>query len=339
MNQISILAKAGVGEGVARVSPLEDGPEGKARLSWDGFIAGGTWSDYASRLWEYYGERGIDLTAEEVLAALDITHEDIHNKQPLFDKDKNDNCREYDDYMRRLKKTFRKQAISEQAPVIDSLLEPLNKLRKKFSIEDQDAANVEIEELQEKIKSISSFEDYVALKSERSRLEIESERLSHISTMAETAAEREKAMDNHDNLGKKIQRIRDELSVYDIEKNLCGIKIKSLESGTIVTLDQFIAALYDITPEDKALSARWMKALSGTVEEIALDMSTQVDSDVAKVPQIYVGAEAFDTFESHLNIPKLIWDSVDEKISFIRPAFYSEVTIRNHPLLTGENEK
>lgn len=328
-NRVGITAMSG---GISRRSPLEGGAVGEAEQSYKR----DTWGGYASRLVEYWGERGVDLTLQDACDTLLITPEELRNNASVQFRKEGEGL-DYGIYQDILQDKWRKAAEAIYVPLQNDLRSRVDAIEARFKIGDDVDVNAEVEQIELRIDQITHSEEYKLLDSQARELGNERESAFHES-MTANEDEYENAKATHKNIAARHDAILDQLRGLDRSIALLCEQRNALESGTICTLDKFLESLYSVELGDNPLAAAWGKALENCIYTVKNNL-LGMDIEDTKVPEIYVGAELFDEFKWGISIHPFIQVYIEQKSDFIQPAFYTRVTVRNHPLFTGVGEK
>ncbi len=361
------LRDHGISDGIARTNPVEGGPVGEARLT-NGLIHD-TWGGYVSRLVEYWGERGVDLTLDDACSALGIDRNTVRSDASVQFLGKNYGELSYDGYINRIKQRIRHEVEIELYPFAKDLRQKVDDIVAILVADNKDTvgegkpcADMTSENTEatpvinnpddtvridykskadmtsEDIETKTSSEEYCQLKKRRDKISKEYDDLYHNSIMAPTQELRDEFEKQLNAL--KTERNSVDDGLYDSNTQIYKLCLKrdAEESGLAITLDQFINALYQADVSDNPLSREWGVALIETVDDILYGLSG-LDPKETKVPEIYVGKDAFEEFKTRISTHNQIRARVEQHMAFIRPAFKTEITLDNHPLLSGVGEK
>lgn len=322
--------------GIARRSPLEGGPVGEAQQSYDGFIKD-TWGGYASRLVEYWGEQGVDLTLKDACNLLGVTPEAVRNDNGVQFQEFDDGL-EYDSYQNMLYGRWTEEAEALYVPLIDELRGSVDAIATRFRVDDSVDTVIEVGRIQREIDERTHSEEYLQLEGELRRLSLEREKAfensmwssEEMSGTAKTVFEDVKKQ--HEVVVDQFRELEDGISL------LCA-KRDAFESGTLLTLDAFLEAMYAVDLSDHPCASAWGKALEACVYHVINETFYGDNVETIKVRDVYVGADLFDEFKFNISLHPFMQTYIQQKFEFIRPAFFTTVTARNHPLFTGIDEK
>lgn len=336
-NPSVILRQHGVSDRIARNPPLERSPVVEAQFSHSGFIFD-TWGGYASRLVEYWGEHGVDLTLDDACDALVIDKGMVRNDSSVQFRENNDTDRSYDTYKNKIKDQIIQKATEYFCPFVDDLEQRVDNILDAFQTDNPDEVKSRADTTDGEIEAITSSEEYNATISRRAMIRGTYDDLYHNSIMAPTEDERQNAKEGLGKLKEETDAIDDVYTKLKTRINLLRTKRDAEKTGLAITLDQFITVLYETDVSDSPLSKEWGMALADTVNDILGELSS-LDQDTIKVTDVYVGKDAFDKFKSNISAWDQILTRVKKHMSFIKPAFWSKITVANHPLVNGVGEK
>lgn len=323
-------------DGIARRSPLESGPVGEARQSYNGFIKD-TWGGYASRLVEHWGELGVDLTLQDACDLLGIAPEDIRNDDSVQFQ-KQDDAFDYDAYETMLHRKWQKEAEALYTPLVDELRSKVDSIAARFRVDHSVDGTAEAERIQKEIDERTHSEEYLQLESELRKLSSEREKAFENSMLApEETSENAKAA--FEDVKKQHEVAAVQFGVLEDSISLLCAKRDAFESGTVLTLDAFLEAMYTVDLSDNQCASAWGKAFEDCVYHVINETFYGDTVESIKVRDVYVGADLFDEFKFNISQHTLVQSYIQEKSDFIQPAFFTTVTARNHPLFTGIDEK
>lgn len=325
------LARYGVSYKIARAGGvLEGGPEAEAQLTYSGMIHD-TWGGYASRLIEYWGERGVDMSLDDVCSALFITPADIRDDGKIQFTHFG-----YDTFSGKVRALIRDRVTEQCQPEVERLRQKVAEIAQQFTI-DPDEVSVRFDGIVSDIEAVENSDEYRQLLEKQRAYDKAQETYFYESIGAETTEAYEEAENKRKTLKVERRPTDNRIYEYDMQVALLGLERDAVESGVAVTLDKFIQIIYEAELGESPLAQAWISALGETVDNILYN--TPVDKETTKVSSVYVGQDAFDLFSDSISAHQLARDTGEAHLAFIRPAFFSDITIDTHPLITGQGEK
>lgn len=331
------LSRYGISHGIARRPPLEGGAVGEAQLTHSGLIYD-TWGGYVSRLVEHWGVRGVDLTLDDACTALGIDKETVRTDASVQFRGTGYDDLSYDGYINQLKQSARREAAKEFYPLVDDLRQRVDDIVATLTTEDQDVVISSADTTNEEIEAITSSSQYGELMGRQALIGRTYESLFHNSIMTPTQKERDYFKNQKMKLKVQKDAVDEELDKFNTRIDILHMRRDAEVTGLAITLDKFIIALYEADVSDSPLSREWGAALAERVDEILHGLSG-VDDESTKVSEIYVGRDAFEEFKDRISAHNQIRARVKQRMELIQPAFISDITIDNHPLLSGVGEK
>ncbi len=320
------LERLGVSGKIAR-GGIEGGRETDAML--EGGVIKDTWGGYASRLIEYWGEKGVDLDTKTVLELLGIDIEDTKNPKTHFTRSTGLTFSDYES-IRRSK--FRDEAKATYTEHEKELETTLDMIRDSFAITDTSEAQA----IQGEIEAVVHGEEYIALLTQIRHLSGLSEDYYHNSIMSPDEKERQDAIEKRAKVQRELNQLHDKKEAIDDSLKILCVRRDAVASGICAPLDVVITALMSADIHSNPLAHIWFTrirdALSNFEDEYELDrVHTQVTD-------IVVGRKFFSSLR-HFEPSKNIRRAVEEKWAIIRPAFVTNSQLHTHPLVTGIGEK
>lgn len=127
------LRVAGVSDSIARTMPIENTPATEAMLGGERVIKASL-GHYASTLLEYWSERGVDYTPQQILDLLGITPDMLRDDSVQFT-----DSYDFGDYKQSRIGYFRNQAREYFAPEVKRLATIANMIRSGYAIDKAEA--------------------------------------------------------------------------------------------------------------------------------------------------------------------------------------------------------